>query len=279
MKNFKMKTALVLCLSFVAAFVAAFTFFSPDAAAATLAFAPAMVRAGGNNFVPSVDKARVSLEEFRAKMRNKGIVITPGYIGDDYLLSNAASVGAIHFTTTQIATGNTPTSPSQRLKNNDAFLVTDIGLYIGTSVAVGGVSTAAQQAAMRLETFPNGLVITINATDPVTLQTLYNGWLSIKESSTTYYEQLWAKRFYRVGTAQRGTTLFTASTQLESTWDSPNYGMVPITPQFIMAGNKGYAYTLNLPAAISITQSTTLNVYACLRLGGYLATGGAAHVQ
>lgn len=274
-----MNTALVLCLSFVAAFFAAFTFLSPDATAASLAFAPVMARAGGVAYVPTADKARVSLEEFRVGMRQKGIVITPGFIGDDYLLSNGASVGAINFTTTQIATGSTPTSPTMRLKNNDAFLVTDIGLYIGTAVAVAGVSTAAQQAAMRLETFPNGLVITINATDPVTLNTLYNGWLSIKESSTTYYEQLWAMRFRRVGTAQRGTLVFTASNTLESTWDSPNYGMVPITPQFKMAGNKGYAFTLNLPSAITITQSTTLNVYACLRLGGYLATGGAPYAQ
>lgn len=280
MKNFKLKSALMLFVTIGAALLAFSGLFHPaEAFGSILAFAPAARPGASMRPIYGPDKARVSLEEFRLGMRDKGIVITPGYIQDDVLLSNAAAVGAINFTTTQIATGSTPTSTAQRLANNDAFLVTDIGIFIGTAVAVGGVSTAAQQAAMRLETFPNPLVLTLAAADAIALGGLYNGWLSIKESSTTYFEQIPARRFYRVGMAQRGTLLFTASNQMESTWDGPNYGMVPITPQFKMAGNKGYQISLNLPQSITITQATTLNIYASLRFYGYKATGGAAYAQ
>lgn len=281
MKKSKFAKALMLFASVLAAVFTFYGVFHPvETFGAVLAFAPA-VRPGSVMRAPvyGPDKARVTLEEFRLGMRDKGIVITPGYLGDDVLLSNAVAVGAVNFTMTKIATGSTPTSVAQRLANNDAFLVTDIGIYIGTAVAVAGVSTAAQQASMRFETFPNPLVLTLAAADTVSLAALYNGWLSIKESSTTYFEQIPARRFYRVGTAQRNTLLFTASTQSESTWDGPNYGMMPITPQFKMAGNKGYTITLNLPTSITITQATTLNIYASLRFFGYLATGGAAYAQ
>ncbi len=278
MKSQSIKNALVLfAYAAAAVFVISGIFHPVESFGAILGTAPFMARQGAQRVIATQDKARVTLEEFRSKMRGNDIVITPGYLGDDVLLSNGTAIGTIPFNLTQIQTGNTATSVAQRLKNNDAFIVTDIGIYIGTAVAVAGVSTPLQQASIRLETFPNSLVVT--AGEAVSLNAIYNGWLSIKEASTTYFEQISAMRYRRVGMAQRGTLLYTASNQLESTWDSPYYGMAPITPQFQMAGNKGYAFNLNLPAAITIPQSTILNIYASIRLAGYLATGGAPYVQ
>lgn len=228
--------------------------------------APAVVNAGSQ---------RAILNKFLQKMR--GLVVTPAYLRDDTLISTGSAMQQFSFTLTQSA-GGTALACAQRLKQNDAFCVTSIGLYIGKAVAAATVTTAVQQGSTVLQTFPDALVFT-GAGDSVSLQMIYNGWLSIKEGSTTYFEQLEALRFYRVGTAQAGTLLFTASNQLASTWEGSNYGQIDITPQFEMAGNRSYHVALNMPAAMpALTAAATHNIYGVIRLSGFLATGGASRI-
>jgi hypothetical protein len=276
MKTFNLSKGMYLFIALLSVLFISLAVVSPAAAlaGAKLALVPMAARPGA---VAMPGAARTILDKFRQKMAGNNIVITPGYLRDDYLLSTGVAIGTVPFTLTQIQTGSTPYSTAQRLKNNDAFCVTDIGIFIGKSAATSAVTSASQAAAMKLHTFANGLVFTAG-TDAVQLQAIYNGWLSIKEASTTYFETLECMQFQRVGTAQQGTLVFTASNTDASEWAGSKYAKVDITPQFQMAGNRSYQINLNLPAGINITVGSTTNTFAVIRFGGFLATGGARFI-
>lgn len=227
-----------------------------------------------------MDAIRTEYDKFVNKIQatgkvGKDFITTQSYLRDDFALSGN-TVSVISWTLTQLQTGAAATVTANRLKTDDAFLVTSIGVYIGVTATTAGAESTTQQAAMDLHTFSNSLVL-LGSGDSSAVKQLYNGGVSIKQASTTYFEALEMQQFRRVGTAQAGTLLFTASNQIASTWEGSNYGQVAVPTPFRMAGNKNYAVQLNLNTAATFAALSGTNgkVYASIRLNGFLATGCA----
>lgn len=231
------------------------------------------------------DDARAQLATFKRVMRGKNLVITQGYLRDDFALSGTTPA-PIKWTMTQ-NTNVTATVNAQRLQPNDAFLVMAIGFYIGLSATTAGAESAAQQNAMKLHVFPNSIVMP-GTGDAEALQQLYNGYISIKEASTTYFEALDVYGFYRVGVSQQGVQVSqqdagvgTNGAYLRGQWDDSDYGFIPLKTPFRMAGDHTYQIILTTgqAAAFAALSGTNGKLYATLRFKGFLATGGAKFID
>jgi hypothetical protein len=227
---------------------------------------------------------RVSLDKFREYMKGKSLgVLTQGYIRDAQPLSNgtaALTTSLIRFNMTSASQAANAPSQAKRLQINDAFCAVAIGLFIGLTPTTGGaISTATQQQQDILSTFPSSGAV--QAADVLALQQLYNGSISIKESSTTWYEQIEAYGFYRVGTQQQGLIFATGGTVgNRSDWPEAGYGFVNLNPNFAFAGDRSYDVNLNVntAAAFGALSGTNGQLWAELRMFGWFAAGGANYV-
>jgi hypothetical protein len=229
------------------------------------------------NTVNLTPKAVEELMRFAAKFSDE-VVITDGYLRDDVALSGS-TLNLIPFNITQQGSGSSPGPNAQRLKADDAFLARDITVNFGWAASTSGVTSAAQQNAMTLYTNQKAATFPFVAGDVTAIQQAYNGWLSIKQGSITYFEQLAMREFYRSGVAQAGAVIFTAGTYFTDTWDSMNYGWYPLDgTQLRMSGRKNYAININgnQPMAFTAVSGSAGTTYAVLRIRGYLATGGAS---
>lgn len=234
----------------------------------------ATVRVNTVNLTP---KAVAELNDFANKF-NPDVVITDGYLRDDYTVSGL-TLNVIPFSITQQGASATAGPNAQRLKADDAFLARDIMVCFTWANTTSGVASTAQQSQSTPYTNQKAATFPFVAGDVTAIATAYNGWLSIKQGSITYFEQLEMRNFYRVGTAQAGAVIFTNGTYLEDTWDSMNWGFYPLDgTQLRMSGRKNYAININhsQPMAFTASATTAGSTAACLRIRGYLATGGAS---
>jgi len=233
-------------------------------------------------------RSRQQVDKFCSIMPNN-VVVTQSYLRDLTLLTQtvALSTNQIQFTMTASGGGGVaPVQLAQRLKNNDSFLVTEIGFFIGFAAnTTTAASTAAQIQGTVDHTFPTSTVM--RAADIPSLQGIYNGFLLIKVDSTTYFEALPMYQFYRVGPAQQGVLYINAQTTtgiVRSEWDGKNYGFIPLEGrEFRMAGNKAYTVTINIQSTVAFEAIATTSgggsVYADLWFRGYLATGGWSYIN
>lgn len=222
-------------------------------------------------------KATEELMRFASKF-SSDVVITDGYLCDTVALSGS-TLNTIPFYITQQGSGSTPGPVAQRLKADDAFLARDLTVNFGWAASTSGATSSAQASAMTIYTNQKAATFPWVAGDVTAIQQAYNGWLSIKQGSITYFEQLAMREFYRSGVAQAGAVIFTAGTYFTDQWDSMNWGMYPLDgTQLRMSGRKNYAININAnqPMAFTATAAAAGTTYAVLRVRGYLATGGAA---
>lgn len=229
------------------------------------------------NTVNLTPKAVEQLMMFASKF-DKDVVITDGYLRDDVAVSGL-TLNSIPFNITQQGSGSTPGPCAQRLKADDAFLARDITINWGWAPSSSNATSSLQQSQMKLYTNQKAATFPFVAGDVTAIQQAYNGWLSIKQGSITYFEQLAMKEFYRSGTAQEGIVIFTAGTYFTDQWDSMNYGWYPLDgTQLRMSGRKNYTIQINSNQQMAFTAVATTagTTYAVIRFRGYLATGGAS---
>lgn len=171
-------------------------------------------------------------------------------------------------------TGST-NNTENRLKISDAFIVTSLGFYL----VKAGASTTATQAeigAARLHTFPNSKVFTGSGESGL-LENIYNGFAVIKVNQVTYFPALAMRKFHRVGTAQEGTTLFTSSTQAASTWEGPDYGLLPLTPTIMFNGQGQNDVSIQLPNSSDLKGTSSQN-FLVMFADGILLPNAAGRV-
>jgi len=214
---------------------------------------------------------------------NRQLVLTEGYISDWQPLS----AGAASLTTSTInwnmtkQGGTAAPAMANRLNIDDAFCAISIGMFIGITPTTGSaVSTAIQQQQNIPMSFPQSG--SLQAADVLPAQELYNGFISISESSTIWYKNIEAYGYYRVGTQQAGLIFATGGTTgNRSTWDEPGYGFVKLEPNFVLAGNRTYNTQLNLGASATFgaLSGTNGQLWVGLRMFGFAAAGGANYVE
>jgi hypothetical protein len=87
-----------------------------------------------------------------------------------------------------------------RLKQSDKFTVTEWGLFIYKTLAT---PTPASYSQSVLYTYPNNTVFT-GTNEAAYLQSIYNGYMSLKVGQTTYFEKYPTLDFLQIPTDQKG---------------------------------------------------------------------------
>lgn len=211
----------------------------------------------------------------RGGLKGSGIVITQSFLRLES--ATLGTQGSINFAVlvNEMANGASSVSATEkRLALTDTFVATEIGIYI-TKIASG--STIGSTV---LNTFPNSLVYS-GSGEAANLLNIYNGNLNIRINGETIIDSWDVARHYRVGNAQK--TVLTAASGTgnswdASTWDQPNYGMFPVTPQIEFRGNAKNLVNLNLPLSVNLAGTSSTNV-AVVLMRGLLVQNGCAIAQ
>jgi hypothetical protein len=150
--------------------------------------------------------------------------------------------------------------------------------YIGKAAATASVVSNAQYGAMSLHTFPNPLVFT-GGTSAANLQSLYNGYLSVRVDSTVFIDSMPMLNFYRVATSQQGVGPAVIIQRDE--WPLSMYGQRDWTPTIELNGLANTEININLPTSVNLASGAPLTYEnnAVLYLTGFLNQGGASVQQ
>jgi hypothetical protein len=226
-------------------------------------------RSGG---VKALDPYRATYNSLKKRfgVGKSNVIITPGYLRSEQVLGNQNQVSFPILTNE----GTAPRSTERRLGISDTFVITDLGIRIGTLSGAGNQTTPGP---IQLESFVNPAVFTV-AAQREALHTLYNGTLSVKVGSITYIEALDMLRFQYVGTAQRGLTVFTASTY----GASQQYGLqdlADIVPTIQLSGQEKNTVQITLPEPANMAGTSPATNIAVFYARGFLCQNAAPQLN
>lgn len=194
------------------------------------------------------------------------VIITPGYLRSEQVLGTQNQVNFPIL----VNEGTAPRSTERRLGISDAFVITDIGFRIGR---LTGAAPQATPGPILLESFVNPAVFTV-AAEAAALQTMYNGFLSVKVGSITYIEALDLLRFVLVGQAQRGMTLFTASTYGQSEQHGLS-DLSDIVPTITFGGLEKNTVQITLPESAAMGAVAPITNVSVFYAKGFLCQNAA----
>jgi hypothetical protein len=241
----------------------------------------------GQNVLPAMGGDIVAAKAFSRKQAvfnekaqqyaRQGVITTPGFLRLESLAPTTAT-SVFNFNT--LDTSGVKTSTERRLKLADTFTITDISFYLGTmTCAVANAPDASEYAKQELNTWPNPQVTAIG-TRSDELESIYNGYLSLRIDTTTFIDSIPMRQFYRVGTSQKGVLGGTGGTAVQANeWPLSMYGKTELLPTIELNGQANIEWSINLPTAqICSAPATTSFVNMVLVLQGFL-NQGAATVQ
>jgi|GEM_PF-2578350 len=174
-------------------------------------------------------------------------------------------------------TGNLPTEV--RVRVNDAFVPTKLGMYISKSADL----TAGNLSAARFYTWPNPTVFN-GSGEAANLEGLYGGNslinFNLNNVDTT---QFFATRPLRcVGMAQQGVqqgsgTNIAGPPATFGAWQAdeqnrPDWGLIPFNGDCALNGSSNQKITLNMPAGLAMAGSTS-NILTLVMWGVFLING------
>ena len=238
------------------------------------------INAQGGNIIPAkaFSRKQAVFNEKAAQYASQGVITTPGYLRLETLAPYNTATSQITFNT--LDTSGTKTCTERRLKLNDTFTITDISFYLGagTSGASGATPTAAQYSVQTLNTFPNPNVASF-ATNYDELESLYNGFLSLRVDTTTFLDSIPMKQFYRVATSQQGVGSATAAIAVQANeWPLSMYGRTELLPTIELNGQSNIEFSITLPNATNLSPTDQKFTNMVLILQGFL-NQGASTVQ
>lgn len=244
-----------------------------------------MQRAGGGRIpaqggdivaAKAFSRKQAIFNEKAAQYAGSGSITTPGYLRLETIMPNTA-VSTFQFNT--LDTSGTKTATERRLKLSDSFTITDISFYIGHGSATSYAPTPAQYASQQLATFPNPRIAAIGASS-TNLESIYNGFLSLRVDTTTFVDSIPMRQFYRVGTSQQGVAVSTtATTGVIAADEFPlsMYGKTELLPSIELNGQSNIEFTITLPNATNCAAPATFFTNCVLILQGFLNQGAASN--
>lgn len=162
----------------------------------------------------------------------------------------------------------TPIATEQRLKLNDGFIITHIGLFV--KKIASATPTANQHAIAELYPYTNPSVF--DGTNDPNVEALYNSTLSLTVNQRTWIPAMNTFSFKRVPDAQKGAP--TAAGPLVTPTDGrPNslYGYVE-TDLIVLTGSQNIDIAITLPTGWNASMAETGETNcAVLMIAGYLA--------
>lgn len=222
--------------------------------------------------VKAVDTYRATYNSLKNRfgVGRSNVIITPGYLRSEQVLGTQNQVNFPIL----VNEGTAPRSTERRLGISDAFVITDLGIRIGR---LTGAAPEATPGPIQLESFVNPAVFTV-AGERAALNTFYNGALSVKVGSITYIEALDLLRFQHVGTAQRGMTLFTASTYGASEQHGLS-DLADIVPTIMFSGQEKNVVQVTLPESAAMGAAAPIANVAVFYARGFLCQNAAPMVN
>lgn len=139
--------------------------------------------------------------------------------------------------------GNTQFNTEQRLVLQDAFVISEMGLFLA-------LPASAVDATFILYTYPSPIIFPLGK---ATLGVVYNGNISISVNNQIILPN-WDTMRYRVVPETQDTANATPSIDQ---FDGNEQGFYPVEPNIILSGSKNNVIQLNLPAAISAIDANT----------------------
>lgn len=217
--------------------------------------------------VKSLDRSRLI---YNSLPKEQGVISSQSYLR----LESAVLGTQSEITFNVLNNEGTVNETEQRLALTDTFTVTELGIFLMK------VTTAGTNRSGVLHTFPNANVFT-GSGESANLQNIYNGYFKATVNGVQYIPKMDMLRFYRVGAAQKtvGTSTYdatnnTSNKYLESTWDNPNYGFYPLTPQLNLSGAWKNSLAITCPASVAMAGTSSSN-YVVLILRGFLNQNAA----
>lgn len=237
------------------------------------------IDAQGGDILPAkaFSRKQAVFNEKAALYASQGVITTPGYLRLETLAPYNTATSSITFNT--LDTSGTKTCTERRLKLNDTFTITDISFYLGAGLnTTNGAPTAAEYSVQSLNTFPNPNVPSF-AANYDELESLYNGFLSLRVDTTTFLDSIPMKQFYRVATSQFGVGSATAAIAVQANeWPLSMYGRTELLPTIELNGQSNIEWSITLPNATNLSPTTGKYTNMVLILQGFL-NQGASTVQ
>ena len=235
---------------------------------------------GGDIIAPKAFNRAQAIQQEKARLyARKGVITTPGYLRLEISLTGATNIIRFQVRDSQ---GGTQHVTERRLKVSDSFTVMGGSFYIGKAAqAAGTAPTDAQFAAQSLHTFPNPQVFT-GGTAAADLQSIYNGYLSVRVDSTVFIDSMPMLNFYRVATSQQGVGSTAVGNQpvQRDEWPLSMYGRNEWQPTLELNGLANTEIDINLPTSVALQAGVnTYQNVAVLYLAGFLNQGGASVQQ
>lgn len=238
-----------------------------------------VIRAQGGDMIPAqaFNRSQAVQQEKARLYAQAGVITTPGYLRLEVSLTGATNLIAFQVRDSQ---GGTQHVTERRLKVSDTFTVMGGAFYIGKAAvtAPATVPSASEYGAMSLHTFPNPQVFT-GGTAAANLQSLYNGYLTVRVDSTVFIDSMPMLNFYRVATSQLGVGS-TAANNLpvqRDEWPLLMYGRNEWVPSVTLSGLANTEINIQLPTSVSLAAgAATYENNAVLYLSGFLNQGAAS---
>ena len=234
------------------------------------------INAMGGDIIPAkaFSRKQAIFNEKAAQYARHGVITTPGYLRLESLAPDAASSV---FTFNTLDTSGTKTATERRLKLSDTFTITDISFYLGTGAATSNAPTAAQYSSQLLATFPSPNNASFASGKALLLESIYNGFLSLRIDTTTFLDSIPMRQFYRVGTSQFGVGSATAAIAVQrDEFPLAMYGKNELLPTIELNGQSNIEFNVNLPNATNCAGASGTFTNMVLILQGFLNQGAAS---
>jgi len=196
--------------------------------------------------------ARLVFDNAKSLVANAGFSVGQAVLSQSYIRSEVA----MSTSTTQYnvpilvnsanAAGGTSYATNQLLNLQDAFVVSEIGVF----VAIPASSTTT---AFPLYTYPNASAFSTTGA-AAALYNLYNGNMSITVNNRQIVPAWDLYRHLNAPQTQQGAA--STATTIDQN-DASSFGYYPCEPNIVLVGSKNNQVTLNLPAAIGTLQAST----------------------
>jgi hypothetical protein len=238
------------------------------------------IKAQGGDIVAAkaFSRKQAIFNEKASQYAGSGTITTPGYLRLESLAPFGSAVSQFSFNT--LDTSGVKTATERRLKLADTFTITDLSFYIGNGPCTANAPTAAQYASQQLFTFPNSATSAttgITAAVATLLESIYNGFLTIRVDTTTFIDSLPMRQFYRVGTSQQGVGPAVVINRDE--FPLSMYGKTELLPTIELNGQSNIEITVTLPNATVCSATTNANFINLVLIAQGFLNQGAAGTQ
>lgn len=169
---------------------------------------------------------------------------------------------------------NTIWNMEKRLNISDSFIVLSIGVYLGQSpTTLTAVPTAVQNAQTQLYTYRNPSLFA------AAVDSVYNGYLSIKIGNVNWFPAISLRKFYRVPQAQQVAAATNQNGIGKDEWET-DYGLMKLTPTLTLNGNGNNDFTVTLPdGATSLAGASGSYNSLVLYLDGIILPNAAGKID